>query len=120
MSILGFILLGGLAGVLAGIVGIGGGVILIPALIMFFGFSQKIAQGTTMAALVPPVGLLAAWVYYKNGNVDLGAALGIALGFFVGGFFGATFAQGLNQVVLQRIFGAGLMVIAIKFLMAKN
>ena len=69
-----FLLLGLLAGVLSGLLGIGGGIFLVPALVFVFGLTQHEAQGTTLALMVPPIGLLAAWTYYKQGNVNLGIA----------------------------------------------
>lgn len=112
--IVGFIFLGLLAGVLGGIVGIGGGIILVPALIFVFGFAQHTAQGTSLAALVPPVGLLAAWVYYKEGHINVSAAWWIACGFLIGGYFGAKFSNGLDKIMLQRIFGTTLFIIGTK------
>ena len=99
-----YLVLGLAAGALSGLMGIGGGLLLIPALIYLFKFSQLQAQGTTMALLLPPIGLLAAMVYYKNGYVDMKAALFICLGFFIGGFFGAKAAVGLSNMFLQRLF----------------
>lgn len=113
---LAYTLLGLLAGILGGIVGIGGGIILVPALVILFGFAQHTAQGTTLAALVPPVGLLAAWVYYKNGHINLSAAWWIACGFILGGYFGAKFANSVDRVMLQRIFGTILLLIGSKML----
>lgn len=111
---LGFVSLGLIAGILGGIVGIGGGIILVPALVLLFGFKQHIAQGTTLAALIPPVGLFAAYVYYKNGNVHLPGALLIALGFLFGALFGARISNHLSQELLQRIFGILLLGIGMK------
>ncbi len=93
------ILLGVVAGVLSGLIGIGGGVIIVPALVLLFGFSQHLAQGTTLALLVPPIGILAAWSYYRQGNVNIEAALFIVIGFLVGSLFGAKLAAGLSDVV---------------------
>ena len=78
-----FLILGLVAGIFGGIFGLGGGTILIPALVYIFGFSQHLAQGTTLAIMIPPIGLLAAWKYYTNGYVDLHAAPLICLGFFL-------------------------------------
>jgi hypothetical protein len=89
-----YILLGLAAGVLSGMIGIGGGTIIVPALVLLFGFSQHAAQGTTLALLVPPIGILAAWTYYRQGYVDLTVAGLICLGFFIGGFLGAKIATG--------------------------
>lgn len=113
------VIIGLAAGLLSGLIGIGGGVILIPALIFILGFSQHMAEGTTLAAMVPPIGILAAYVYYQNGNVDLKATIFIAIGFFVGGFFGARIAQQISAESLQKIFAVVLILIGIKMLWPK-
>jgi uncharacterized membrane protein YfcA len=79
-----YLLLGLIAGTMSGLIGIGGGIIIIPVLVFLFGFSQHEAQGTTLALLVPPIGLLAAWTYYQQGYVDLKIAGYICAGFFLG------------------------------------
>jgi hypothetical protein len=84
-----------------------------------FGLSQHQAQGTTLALLVPPIGLLAAWIYYKQGYVDLKIAIFICMGFFLGGLLGARFATGLTSAVLEKIFGIALLLIALKMIFAK-
>ena len=84
-----YIGLGLIAGVLSGMFGIGGGTILIPAMVFLFGLTQHQAQGTSLAIMIPPIGLLAAMRYYYSGNVKLGMAGFICLGFFVGGLIGA-------------------------------
>lgn len=117
--ILPYILLGVVAGILSGLIGIGGGIIIIPALVFVFGFSQHMAQGTTLALLVPPIGLLAALMYYKQGFVDVKAALYICVGFVLGSFFGARFAMGLSGIVLEKIFGVALLIIALKMIFIK-
>jgi uncharacterized membrane protein YfcA len=114
-----YILLGLVAGILSGMIGIGGGTIIVPVLVLIFGFSQHSAQGTTLALLVPPIGILAAWTYYRQGYVDLTAAGWICLGFFIGGFLGAKIATGLSNVALERIFGFALLLIAIKMIFAR-
>jgi uncharacterized protein len=113
------LVLGLAAGVLSGLIGIGGGVIIVPALIFLFGFSQHTAQGTTLALLVPPIGILGAWAYYRQGYVDLKVALIICLGFFIGSFLGAKFAVGLPERMLEKIFGIALMAISLKMIFAK-
>ena len=113
------LLLGLLAGVLSGLIGIGGGVIIIPALIFLFGLSQQQAQGTTLALMVPPIGILAAWTYYQRGYVDLKLAALICVGFVVGGLLGAKFATSINSDVLRKIFACSLIVIALKMLLTK-
>jgi uncharacterized membrane protein YfcA len=113
-----YAILGLVAGTLSGLIGVGGGVIIVPALVFLFKLSQHTAQGTTLALMVPPIGLLAAWTYYRNGYVDLRIAALIALGFFVGGLLGAHWANRLPSVMLERVFGAALLVISIKMLLA--
>jgi uncharacterized protein len=114
-----YLLLGFVAGVLGGLIGLGGGVIIVPALVFLFGFSQHRAQGTTLALMVPPIGLLAAWVYYKQGYVDLKVALLICVGFFLGGLLGAKVATSLSNAVLEKVFGVALLLIALKMIFAK-
>ena len=113
------ILLGVIAGWLSGLIGIGGGVIIIPALVLMFGFSQHQAQGTTLALLVPPIGILAAWSYYRRGDVNIEAALFIVIGFLIGSVFGARMAAGLSDLVLKKIFGVSLLLIAIRMIFFK-
>jgi uncharacterized membrane protein YfcA len=115
--IAGFLLLGLAAGVLSGLLGIGGAVVIIPALVFIFGFSQHRAEGTTLALMVPPIGILACWPYYKHGNVDVRAAALICAGFVVGGLIGGQFAAGLSGPVLQKLFGVLLLVMAIRLLL---
>jgi uncharacterized protein len=112
-------LLGIIAGSLSGLIGIGGGVIIVPALIFLFGLSQHQAQGTTLALLVPPIGILGAWVYYKQGYVDLKIAAVICIGFFLGSMFGAKLATSLSNILLQRIFGIALLLISLKMIFVK-
>ena len=111
-----YILLGLLAGVLSGLIGIGGGVIIVPSLIFWFGFSQQEAQGTTLGLLVPPIGILAAWTYYQQGYVNLKVAALICFGFVLGGLLGAKIAVDLPSEVLEKIFGIALLLIALKMI----
>jgi uncharacterized protein len=103
--ILAYIVLGLLVGFLSGVVGIGGGVLIVPALVYVFRMSQHKAQGTSLGALLAPIGALAFWEYYKAGNVDVRAALLIAAGFAVGGYFGGHWAQHMPEVIVRRVFG---------------
>lgn len=114
-----FLLLGLAAGILSGLVGIGGGILIVPALVFLFGFSQQQAQGTTLALLVPPIGILAAWTYYKHGFVDIRAAAIIAAGFIVGSLLGARFVTGLPNSTLEKVFGTFLVLIGLKMIFAK-
>lgn len=111
-----FILLGLVAGGVSGLVGIGGGIIIVPALVMLFGFSQKLAQGTTLALLVPPIGILAAYTYYQQGLVDLRAAALIVAGFVVGSLLGARYVAHLSNATVTRIFAVFLIVVAVRML----
>jgi uncharacterized membrane protein YfcA len=106
-------------GVLSGLVGIAGGAVLVPILFYGFKMNQHVAQGTTLAVLLPPTGLLAFLKYYKVGNADLKIGLLIALGLFLGGYFGGMWAQKVPDVVLRRIFAVVLTAIAIKMFFQK-
>lgn len=113
------LIIGFVTGVVSGVIGIGGGIILIPAMVVFFGASQHMAQGTTLALMVPPISLLAAWTYYKNGYVDLRISALICLGFFIGGLLGANIAVGVDELHLKKIFGFALLIISIRMILAK-
>jgi uncharacterized membrane protein YfcA len=115
----GLLLLGLLAGILSGLIGIGGRVLIVPSLVFLFGFNQHQAQGTTLALLVPPIGLLAAWTYYREGFVDLRVAALVCLGFFFVGLFGAKLATSLPNTFLERIFGGALILIGAKMLLSR-
>lgn len=108
------LLLGVVVGILSGIVGIGGGIIIIPALIFFAGMSQHRAQGTSLAVLLAPAGILAVLEYWKKGNVDIRIAVFLTIGFVIGGYFGARFAQYIPDFWLRRIFALLLIVVGIK------
>jgi uncharacterized membrane protein YfcA len=118
MNFLLFIVLGLAAGILSGLLGIGGGILIVPALVLVFGLSQHLAQGTTLALMVPPIGLLAAWTYYKHGQVDIKIAALICLGFFFGGLIGAKFATSINPIILKKLFGIALFIAALKMIFA--
>jgi uncharacterized membrane protein YfcA len=107
-----FLGIGLLAGVLSGIFGIGGGVVIVPALILLAGFAPIMATGTSLAALLLPVGALGAWEYYKKGHLNFTAALWIALGLAIGVWFGAKLAQHLSPVQLRRSFAIFLVLVA--------
>lgn len=114
---LAYVLLGLVAGALSGLIGIGGGIIIVPALVFLFGFSQLKAQGTTIALMIPPIGLLAALTYYRKGYVDVTVAALVCIGFVLGGLIGANAAIGISNVVLEKIFGVILLFIALKMLL---
>jgi uncharacterized protein len=115
-----YILVGIVAGVLSGLVGIGGGVIIVPALVFLFGMSQHHAQGTTLALLIPPIGILAAWTYYKAGYVDLKVAGLVAVGFIAGSYVGARVATHISDSTLEKIFGVALLLVALKMIMSPS
>jgi uncharacterized membrane protein YfcA len=107
-------LIGAVAGLLGGMLGLGGAIIIIPALVMLLGYSQQMAQGTALIMMVLPVGALAAFQYYQNGYVDVKAALILAAFFFIGGYFGAKFALQIPQEIIRKTFAVMLVGIAIK------
>ncbi len=119
MNVVLYVVLGIVAGIFSGIFGIGGGTILIPALVFIFGLTQHQAQGTTLAIMVPPIGLLAALRYYYSGNVKIGMAGFICLGFFIGGLLGANLIQGLPDALLKRLFGIFLLFISLRMILTK-
>ena len=106
-------------GVLSGLIGVGGGVVLVPALVYVFHMQQHKAQGTSLATLLLPIGVLAFWEYYRTGNVDVRTALWLGLGFICGGYIGAIWAQHVSGAMLRRLFACLLMVVAIKMLVEK-
>ncbi|MFH0881252.1 MAG: sulfite exporter TauE/SafE family protein [Lentisphaerota bacterium] len=114
-----YILVGIAAGALSGVFGLGGGIIIIPILVYLFGFSQHLAQGTTLAMMVPPIGLLAAAVYYRKGYVDVSTAAFLCLGFFIGSVFGGAVATAIPEMILKRLFGLLMLVISIKMMVGK-
>ncbi|GAC1351265.1 MAG: hypothetical protein NVSMB1_02620 [Polyangiales bacterium] len=107
-----------IVGVLSGLLGIGGAVVLVPVLILGFGFSQQEAQGTTIGALVPPIGIFAALQYYRNGYLDVRVAGLIAAGFVFGALAGATLVPFVPQIWLKRVFASVLIYIAIQLILA--
>jgi uncharacterized protein len=108
--------IGLVAGVFAGLFGIGGGLIIVPALVFLLGFDDKAAVGTSLAALIPPVGLLGAAEYYRGGYMNISYAALIAGGLFVGAYFGAKIAIGLEPALFRRIYAAFLIAVALRML----
>jgi uncharacterized membrane protein YfcA len=111
MSLL-FLLIGLAAGLLSGLFGIGGGILIVPMLLLAGKMDPATATGTSLGALLLPVGALGAWEYYRHGHVNVTAALLIALGIFVGAYFGARFAQGLDPTTAKRAFAVFLVLVA--------
>ncbi len=113
------ILVGLLSGVLAGFFGIGGAIIVIPALIFILGLSQHEAQGTSLAFMLPPVGILATWNYWKAGHVNWKIALVLSLTFVVGAYVGSHFSVNISDKILRRMFGVLLIFVALKLIFSK-
>jgi uncharacterized membrane protein YfcA len=109
-----FLGIGLVAGVLSGLFGIGGGILIIPSLIFFAKFPTKLALGTSLGALLLPVGLLGAYTYYRDGNLNIRASLLVALGLFFGAWVGAKLAQHLSGATLQRMFAIFIVLMAIR------
>lgn len=118
--ILSLILIGLLAGVLSGLVGVGGGIIMVPLLVLLLGFNQHQAQGTSLTVLVVPVTALAVFNYYKEGYINWKYAAIIAVFFVVGSYFGSKLAVSIDQKMLKKIFAAILILVAGKMLIEKN
>jgi len=114
-----YLTLGLISGIASGFLGLGGGTVIIPALVYMFGFSQHQAQGTTLAMMIPPIGLLAAMKYYFEGNVKIDVAAILCVGFFVGGFIGAKFVAKVPEPLLKKIFGGFLLFISLKMIFGK-
>ena len=111
--------IGILTGFAAGMLGIGGAIVMIPALVFFLGFSQHAAQGTSLAVMLPPIGIIAAYNYYKAGEVNFKFALILAIAFLFGSYFGSKFALHLPQATLKKIFGVLLLIVAARMLLTK-
>jgi len=106
------------AGVLSGLFGIGGGLVIVPALVLIFGFDTKMAVGTSLFVILLPTGLLGVWEYWKNGDMRIAAGLWIALGVFCGVYFGARMAGALSAIAMRRLYAVFLLAVAIYFLVA--
>jgi uncharacterized membrane protein YfcA len=116
MNVFLMVLLGLGAGVLAGMFGIGGGLVIVPGLVIVAGMSPKMAAGTSLAALVLPTGLLGAFEYYRAGLVDFRAALIVAVGLFVGAYFGAKIIVGLDPLMARRVYAVFLFIMGARLL----
>jgi uncharacterized protein len=111
--------IGCLTGLLAGMLGIGGAIIMIPCMVFIIGFSQQMAQGTSLAVMLPPVGIFATYNYWKAGHVNIKFALILAVAFIVGSYFGSKIALNLPQAVLKKIFAVLLILVAARMLFSK-
>ena len=105
------LLIGAIVGIFSGVVGVGGGILFVPALVWFYGMDQHKAQGTSLGALLAPVGILAFIEYDRAGNADIKVAALLAVGFLVGGYFGAAGAQLIPELLLRRIFAGALVAV---------
>lgn len=118
--ILGVLVLGILAGLLSGLFGIGGGVVIVPILVILFGLNQQTAQGTTLAMLSIPVSLVAAMNYTKAGMISWKIAAILALGFIIGGFFGSKIAVSIDGGLMKKMFAILMILLALKMLLEKK
>jgi uncharacterized protein len=119
MEILPVLIVGVLAGLLSGLIGIGGGILIVPGLIFGLGMTQHRAQGTSLAALLLPIGIFATLEYYKAGNVDFKVALILAVTIAICAYFGALLANHLSELVVRRIFAVVLVIVALKLFLKK-
>jgi len=120
-TIITLIIIGLLAGILSGLVGIGGGIIMVPLFVLFLGLTQHNAQGLSLAVMLPPVTFLAVYNYHKagGGSIDWKVALIVSTLFIIGGFIGSKIALQIDQRTLKKIFGVAMLVVAIKLIFTK-
>ena len=119
MQIVGLLVVGVCAGICAGMFGIGGGLIIVPALVLFYGLTQHAAVGTSLGAILLPVGALSAYVYWKNGNLNVTYSLLIAAGLLIGAYIGAKLVQPVSDVTLRRMFASFLVIVALRMFWQK-
>lgn len=105
-----------MGGIASGMMGIGGGLIMVPAMVLVLGYSQHMAQGTSLAMMLPPIGILAAWKYYQSGSINFTSAIILAIGFVVGGLIGASLVQPISETTLRRIFGVVMLLVSLKMI----
>ncbi|MCX7018358.1 MAG: sulfite exporter TauE/SafE family protein [bacterium] len=113
---IGYIAIGLIGGIFGGLVGLGGGIVIVPMLVYVYGFSQHKAQGTTLAMMLPPIGVFAVLEYYRQGAVDFRVAAILCVGFLAGGYLGAKLALWIPGAQLQKVFGVFLMIMAVKMI----
>lgn len=113
------LLIGLAAGIAGGLFGIGGGAIMVPAMVLLLNMDQKLATGTSIAAQILPIGILGAVVYYQNGNLNIKYAICIAIGLIIGFYFGALFANQpfITSAVMKKLYGIFLLVIGLRYLL---
>lgn len=114
------IVIGLMAGVFGGMFGVGGAIIMIPALVYFLGVDQHTAQGTSLAVMLPPIGLFAAYNYYKAGQVNIWYAVIIAAAFMIGGYFGSMISLNLPENLMKKLFGLFLIITALRLIFEKQ
>ncbi len=114
------VIIGLMAGVFGGMFGVGGAIIMVPALVYFLGVDQHTAQGTSIAIMLPPIGLFAAYNYYKAGQVNIWYAVIIASAFLIGGYFGSKIALALPENLMKKIFGILLILVALRMIFSKQ
>ncbi|OCA98148.1 TSUP family transporter [Clostridium beijerinckii] len=119
LDIIIYIVIGASAGILSGLFGIGGGIIIIPALMYLKGFSQLTAQGTSLVAMLPPVGLLAFMEYYKKGNTNITAGIIICVTMLISAKFGGQLANILPASIMKKAFGIFIILVGIKTFIGK-
>lgn len=119
LIILALVVIGLLAGFLSGILGVGGGVVMVPLMVLLLGFTQHQAQGTSLAVLAVPVTLAAAYNYYQDGSLNWKYAIVMALMFVIGGYLGSKLAISLDEKLLKRIFGVVLVVLGFRMIFSK-
>lgn len=110
------LLIGLAAGMLSGLVGVGGGIIIVPCLVYFLGFSQKMAQGTSLGILLLPIGILGVMQFYKQGYIDIRVVAIISLAFLAGSYFGSKWALSLSQDTIKKMFAVMMLLISLKML----
>jgi len=117
--ILALLAIGLVAGLVSGLMGVGGAIIIVPALVFFMKFNQLDAQGTSLTLLLAPVGIFAVINYYKQGHVDLKVALVLMAAFVIGGYFGSKLSLQLPDQIVRKIFGGLILLVAIKMILGK-
>ena len=117
ISFFGILAVGIFTGAVSGMFGIGGGVFVIPAMVYLFGFSQKMATGTSLGMLLPPIGILAFLEFYKAGHVNAAAALFLVVGFVIGSYLSASYTVSLPELFLKRAFGGLLVVMGVIYIL---
>jgi uncharacterized protein len=114
------VIIGLMAGVFGGMFGVGGAIVMIPALVYFLGVDQHTAQGTSVAIMLPPIGLFAAYNYYKAGQVNIWYAVIIAVAFLIGGYFGSMLALKLPENLMKKLFAILLILVAMRMIFSKQ